>query len=85
MITLWYRPPELLLGERIYSTAVDIWSIGCIFGELVLRKPLFPGQGEFDQLTKIFKDLGFPTEDTWPGVTRLPNTNKINSSKFPSR
>ena len=85
VITLWYRSPELLLGETIYSTAVDIWSIGCIFGELILRKPLFPGQGENDQLSKIFKALGFPTEERWPGVTSLPNINRLNSSKFSSR
>lgn len=85
VITLWYRSPELLLGERIYSTSVDIWSVGCIFAELILRKPLFPGQGEFDQLTKIFKSLGFPTEERWPGVSLLPNYNRINSSKFPTR
>lgn len=62
-----------------------MWSVGCIFGELILRKPLFPGQGESDQLIKIFKILGAPTEDRWPGVSALPNTSKLNFSRLPSR
>ena len=58
IVTLWYRPPEILLGEKVYSTAVDIWSIGCIFAELVTKKPLFPGDSEIDQLFRIFRTLG---------------------------
>lgn len=57
-MTLWYRPPEILLGDKVYSTAVDIWSIGCIFAELVTKKPLFPGDSEIDQLYRIFRTLG---------------------------
>lgn len=85
VVTLWYRAPELLLGETLYSTAVDMWSVGCIFGELILNKPLFPGQGEPDQILKIFKILGAPTEERWPGVSLLPNTSKLNLSRFPPR
>jgi len=69
VVTLWYRAPEILLGGRQYSTAVDVWSIGCIFAEMVTRIPLFPGDSEIDQLFKIFRCLGTPTEATWAGVT----------------
>mmetsp|Transcript_17153 Transcript_17153/g.38769 ORF Transcript_17153/g.38769 Transcript_17153/m.38769 type:complete len:253 (+) Transcript_17153:44-802(+) len=77
VVTLWYRPPELLLGSRTYTTALDIWSVGCIFAEMVTGQPLFPGEGEADQVTKIFKVLGAPTEERWPGFTALPHVSKI--------
>lgn len=73
IVTLWYRPPEVLLGSRHYSTAVDVWSIGCIWAEMITKQPLFPGDAEIDQLFKIFEVMGLPTEETWPGVTRLPD------------
>ena len=57
VVTLWYRAPDVLLGNRKYSTPVDIWSCGCIFAELVAGKPLFPGNNEQDELTRIFKFL----------------------------
>jgi len=69
VVTLWYRAPEILLGGRQYATAVDIWSIGCIFAEMVTRTPLFPGDSEIDELFRIFRTLGTPTEDIWPGVS----------------
>ena len=62
----WYRPPELLFGARYYSTAVDIWSVGCILAELMLRIPYLPGESDMDQLKTIFRALGTPTEDEWP-------------------
>jgi len=65
VVTLWYRSPEILLGTT-YATPVDLWSCGCILAELFLRKPLFPGQYEIDQLGKIFGVLGTPTEAEWP-------------------
>jgi len=65
VVTLWYRSPEILLGTT-YATPVDIWSCGCILAELYLRKPLFPGNYEIDQLGKIFGILGTPTEAEWP-------------------
>ncbi|WVY90378.1 hypothetical protein V8G54_035892 [Vigna mungo] len=71
IVTLWYRAPEVLLGSTHYSTGVDIWSVGCIFAEMVKRQALFPGDSEFQQLIHIFKMLGTPTEDQWPGVTSL--------------
>lgn len=73
VVTLWYRAPEILLGGRQYSTGVDMWSVGCIFAEMCTRKPLFPGDSEIDEIFKIFRVLGTPTEDEWPGVTSLPD------------
>nr|XP_019705835.1 cell division control protein 2 homolog A isoform X2 [Elaeis guineensis] len=73
VVTLWYRAPEILLGSRHYSTPVDVWSVGCIFAEMVNQKPLFPGDSEIDELFKIFRVLGTPNEETWPGVTSLPD------------
>ncbi|KAG0696327.1 kinase-like domain-containing protein [Suillus ampliporus] len=74
VVTLWYRAPEVLLGSRHYSTAIDMWSVGCIFAEMVMRgSPLFPGDSEIDQIFKIFRILGTPNEETWPGVTQLPD------------
>ncbi|KAL0447432.1 UNVERIFIED_CONTAM: Cell division control protein 2A [Sesamum latifolium] len=73
VVTLWYRAPEILLGSRHYSTPVDVWSVGCIFAEMVTRRPLFPGDSEIDELFKIFRVMGTPNEDTWPGVTSLPD------------
>lgn len=80
IITLWYRPPEVLLGIENYTTKVDSWSIGCIMAEMILGKPLFSGDCEIGQLFKIFQIMGTPTETTWPGVSKLPDF-KIN---FPS-
>jgi cyclin-dependent kinase 2 len=60
VVTLWYRAPEILLGSKTYSTPVDIWSIGCIFAEMLNHKPLFPGDSEIDQLYKIFQIMGTP-------------------------
>ncbi|KAI0343218.1 Pkinase-domain-containing protein [Trametopsis cervina] len=73
VITRWYRPPELLFGARYYSTAVDIWSVGCIFAELMLRTPYLPGESDLDQVKTTFRALGTPTEDDWPGHTKLPD------------
>lgn len=73
VVTLWYRAPEILLGARKYSTPVDVWSIGCIFAEMVMRGPLFPGDSEIDQLYKIFHTLGTPNNDMWEGVSELPD------------
>ncbi|KAF4504668.1 hypothetical protein G6O67_008093 [Ophiocordyceps sinensis] len=73
VVTLWYRAPEILLGGRQYSTGVDMWSVGCIFAEMCTRKPLFPGDSEIDEIFKIFRALGTPTEELWPGVTSYPD------------
>lgn len=73
VVTLWYRAPEILLGSRFYSTPVDVWSIGCIFAEMLTRRALFPGDSEIDQLFRIFRTLGTPDETIWPGVSMLPD------------
>ncbi|KAK9989577.1 hypothetical protein SO802_029816 [Lithocarpus litseifolius] len=73
VVTLWYRAPEILLGSRHYSTPVDVWSVGCIFAEMVNQRALFPGDSEIDELFKIFRVLGTPNDNTWPGVTSLPD------------
>ncbi|XP_065917916.1 cyclin-dependent kinase 1-like [Dysidea avara] len=71
VVTLWYRAPEVLLGAQRYSCPVDVWSIGCIFAEIVNKRPLFQGDSEIDQLFKIFRTMGTPTNQVWPGVTDL--------------
>ncbi|XP_044003059.1 cyclin-dependent kinase 2 isoform X1 [Aphidius gifuensis] len=73
VVTLWYRAPEILLGTKLYSSAVDIWSLGCIFSEMATKRALFPGDSEIDQLFRIFRTLGTPDETTWPGVSQLPD------------
>ena len=77
VVTLWYRAPELLLGAVSYGGAVDMWSVGCIFGELLAREPLLQGKNEVDELTRIFELCGVPTEDLWPGFRRLPNAKSL--------
>ncbi|CRH00790.1 protein kinase 5, putative [Plasmodium relictum] len=72
VVTLWYRAPDVLMGSKKYSTTIDIWSIGCIFAEMVNGRPLFPGVSETDQLMRIFKILGTPNSQNWPNVTELP-------------
>eukprot|EP00043_Microstomoeca_roanoka_P008298 m.80019 g.80019 ORF g.80019 m.80019 type:complete len:218 (+) comp14188_c0_seq6:215-868(+) len=73
VVTLWYRAPEILLGARQYACPVDIWSIGCIFAEMVTSRPLFPGDSEIDELFRIFRYMGTPDERLWPGVSDLPD------------
>jgi len=85
VVTLWYRAPELLLGSRLYSIPIDMWSVGCIFAEMLQSgEPLLPGEGEADQISKIFKLLGAPNEQRWPGFSSLPNVSKI-SLKMPTK
>lgn len=77
VVTLWYRAPELLLGAEKYGQAIDLWSIGCIFGELLTKEPLLQGKNEVDQLSKIFGLCGIPSEEIWPGFRRLPNAKGL--------
>ncbi|KXJ15893.1 Cyclin-dependent kinase 18 [Exaiptasia diaphana] len=80
VVTLWYRPPDVLLGSRAYSTQIDMWGVGCIFYEMATGRPLFPGYTVEDQLHLIFKVLGTPSEEIWPGIS----TNDIFvAGKFP--
>lgn len=71
VVTLWYRSPEILLGTEYYGPSVDLWSIGCIFAEMSNKKALFAGDSEIDQLYRIFRTLGTPDSEQWPGVTAL--------------
>lgn len=71
VVTLWYRPPEILLGAKFYTPSVDIWSLGCIFAEMSTKRGLFPGESEIDQLFSIFRTLGTPDETNWPSVKDL--------------
>ncbi|XP_072390820.1 cyclin-dependent kinase 14 isoform X1 [Diabrotica undecimpunctata] len=78
VVTLWYRPPDVLLGSTDYSTSLDMWGVGCIFVEMITGMAIFPGvRDTIDQLDKIFKILGTPTEEDWPGVSQLPGFYKI--------
>lgn len=79
------RAPEVLLGAEQYTCAIDIWSVGCIFAELICGKPLFPGEGELNQLDKIFTLLSDPTPEIWPGLTKTKHYNslKFNKTKKP--
>ena len=67
-VTRWYRPPELLLGSKLYGPGVDVWSLGCIFAELMLRTPYFSSETDIGQLYTIFRALGTPTENEWPVI-----------------
>jgi cyclin-dependent kinase len=84
VVTLWYRPPDVLLGSTKYSTQVDMWGVGCIFAEMSTGRPLFCGASEADQLVKIFKILGTPSKKDWPGVVDLPGW-KESLPKYPPK
>lgn len=83
VVTMWYRAPELLLGAAEYDTAVDLWSVGCIFAELLLREPLFPGKNETDQIARVYAMLGAPDDAIWPGYSALPHAK--NAPRTPVR
>nr|AOO87127.1 cyclin dependent kinase A [Kalanchoe daigremontiana] len=72
VVTLYYRAPEILLGPHSYSTPVDIWAVGCIFAEMVNFEPLFAGDSELNHLLSMFRILGTPNDDVWPGVSSYP-------------
>ncbi|KAK3940392.1 kinase-like domain-containing protein [Diplogelasinospora grovesii] len=72
VVTLWYRAPDVLLGSRTYNTSIDIWSAGCIMAEMYSGRPLFPGTTNEDQIIRIFRIMGTPTERTWPGLSQFP-------------
>lgn len=84
VVTVWYRPPEILLGASLYSVPVDLWSIGCVFAEMATGHPLFAGDSEIDTIFKIFMKLGTPTEAMWPGLSELPDF-KTNFPKWAPR
>lgn len=72
IITLWYRPPEILLGSTVYGAAVDMWSAGCVLVELFTSKAIFPGRTEIDQLDCIYNVLGTPDQQVWPELKSMP-------------
>lgn len=82
VVTRWYRPPELLLGEKRYTSAIDLWGVGCVFAEMYKRKPILQGNSDMDQMIKIFQLCGGPTERTMPGWERLPNADGIRNMAF---
>ena len=81
VITLWYRPPELLLGEERYGPAIDVWSCGCILGELFLKKPVFQANVEMMQLELISRLCGTPCPAVWPTVVKLPQWHTLRPKK----
>jgi serine/threonine protein kinase len=83
VVTLWYRPPEILLGCKTYALPVDMWAIGTMLAEMCTKRPLFPGDSEVDELFRIFRVLGTPNEQVWPGVTTLQDWNE-DFPKWPS-
>ena len=78
VVTLWYRAPELLFGELLYTDKIDIWSIGCIFSEWILGQPLLPGKIEQEQVSLICNLLGSPNASIWPKLPELPFYRIIN-------
>lgn len=84
VITVWYRAPEILLGSAAYSIPVDLWSVGCIAGEMASQAPLFGGDSEIDTIFKIFQKLGTPTVDVWPQLNDLPDWKPL-FPKFPPK
>lgn len=77
MVSLWYRAPDVILGNTDYQMNIDVWAIGCIFAEMILGKVLFRGEEEFDQLNRIFKVFGTPTIKFNSELTKLPNYSKF--------
>ena len=77
VVTRWYRPPELLLHLRRYTTAVDMWGVGCVFGEMFKGRPILMGNSDLDQAQKIFALVGSPTEDNMPGWSLLPGCDGV--------
>ncbi|KAJ8258712.1 hypothetical protein COCON_G00177240 [Conger conger] len=80
VVTLWYRPPDVLLGSTEYSTPIDMWGVGCILFEMATGRPLFPGSTVKEELHLIFRLMGTPTEETWPGITA---NEEFRSYQFP--
>ncbi|KAH8695013.1 putative cyclin-dependent protein kinase Ssn3 [Talaromyces proteolyticus] len=90
VVTIWYRAPELLLGSRHYTSAVDMWALGCIFAELLSLRPIFKGEEakmdskktvpfQRNQMMKIVEILGFPRQESWPGLVAMPEYNQLQS------
>ncbi|PWN23019.1 Pkinase-domain-containing protein, partial [Microstroma glucosiphilum] len=80
VVTRWYRPPELLAGERRYGPAVDMWGLGCLLAEMIVRRPMFKGSSEINQLELIVDLCGSPGEDCYPGWTSLPGVKNVDNT-----
>lgn len=96
VVTIWYRAPELLLGSRHYTPAVDLWAVGCIFAELLSLRPIFKGEEakmdskktvpfQRNQMQKITEILGMPTKEQWPGLVHQPEYSQLQSLPYSSR
>ena len=81
-VTLYYRAPELFFGDSYYGNKIDIWSIGCVFAELITGKPLFKANNELGTLSNIIETIGCPSEENWPGVSQLPNYLPFTGGEF---
>jgi cyclin-dependent kinase 8/11 len=90
VVTIWYRAPELLLGSRHYTPAVDMWAVGCIFAELLSLRPIFKGEEakmdskktvpfQRNQMMKIVEILGLPRKESWPGLVSMPEYSQLQS------
>ncbi|CAI5777695.1 cyclin-dependent kinase 18 isoform X1 [Podarcis lilfordi] len=82
VVTLWYRPPDVLLGSTEYSTPIDMWGVGCIHYEMVTGRPMFPGSTVKEELHLIFRTLGTPTEESWPGITSNEEFKAYNFTQY---
>ncbi|PNY27383.1 Serine/threonine-protein kinase [Tolypocladium capitatum] len=83
VVTRWYRPPELLLQLRQYTPAIDVWGVGCVFGEMLVGKPILAGESDAHQLDLIWDLMGSPSEDTMPGWKRLPGGEHLSPRARP--
>ena len=81
-VTLYYRAPELFFGDSYYGNKIDIWSIGCVFAELIIGKPIFKANNELGTLSNIIEIIGCPSEENWPGVSQLPNYLPFTGGEF---
>ncbi|KAG4436951.1 serine/threonine protein kinase [Cadophora sp. M221] len=84
VVTRWYRPPELLLHLRRYTTAIDLWGVGCVFGEMLVGKPILSGDSDPNQLRIIFDLMGSPTEENMPEFRTLPGSEGLSFPQHPS-
>ena len=81
-VTLYYRAPELFFGDSYYGNKIDIWSIGCVFTELIIGKPIFKANNELGTISNIIEIIGCPSEENWPGVSQLPNYLPFTGGEF---
>lgn len=83
VVTLWYRPPDVILGSTHYSTSIDMWGVGCIFFEMITHKPMFMNSTIHEQLFSIFKALGTPSEEVWTSMMQNIKNNEHSFNELP--